>query len=56
MTVSSQSQSFETVIDGIHFGECLRWRDGLLYFVDMYADVVRRPCGSMSAAGSNASR
>jgi sugar lactone lactonase YvrE len=41
MTVSSQSQSFETVIDGIHFGECLRWRDGLLYFVDMYGDVVR---------------
>jgi sugar lactone lactonase YvrE len=40
MTVSSQSQSFETVVDGIHFGECLRWRDGLLYFVDMYGDEV----------------
>jgi sugar lactone lactonase YvrE len=41
MTVSSQSQSFETVLDGIHFGECLRWREGLLYFVDMYGDEVR---------------
>jgi sugar lactone lactonase YvrE len=41
MTVSSQSQSFTTVIDGIHFGECLRWREGLLYFVDMYGDVVK---------------
>jgi sugar lactone lactonase YvrE len=40
MTVSPQSQ-FETVLDGIHFGECLRWRDGLLYFVDMYGDVVK---------------
>lgn len=40
MTVSSQSKSFETVVDGLHFGECLRWRDGLLYFVDMYGDVV----------------
>ena len=40
MTVSSQSK-FETVLDGIHFGECLRWRDGLLYFVDMYGDVVK---------------
>jgi sugar lactone lactonase YvrE len=40
MSVSPQSQ-FETVLDGIHFGECLRWRDGLLYFVDMYGDVVK---------------
>ncbi len=40
MTVSSQSKSFETVVDGIHFGECLRWREGLLYFVDMYGDEV----------------
>jgi sugar lactone lactonase YvrE len=40
MTVPSQSQS-EIVLDGIHFGECLRWRDGLLYFVDMYGDEVR---------------
>jgi sugar lactone lactonase YvrE len=40
MTVSSQAK-FETVLDGIHFGECLRWRDGLLYFVDMYGDVVK---------------
>ncbi|MBN9623055.1 MAG: SMP-30/gluconolactonase/LRE family protein, partial [Actinobacteria bacterium] len=40
MPVSSQSK-FETVIDGIHFGECLRWRDGLLYFVDMYGDSVK---------------
>jgi len=40
MTVSSQAQ-FETVLDGIHFGECLRWRDGLLFFVDMYGDVVK---------------
>jgi sugar lactone lactonase YvrE len=41
MTVSSQSQSFETVLDGVHFAECLRWRGGLLYFVDMYGDVVK---------------
>jgi sugar lactone lactonase YvrE len=40
MTVSTQEQ-FETVLDGIHFGECLRWRDGLLYFVDMYGDLVK---------------
>jgi sugar lactone lactonase YvrE len=40
MTVSSQSK-FETVLDGNHFGECLRWRDGLLYFVDMYGDTVK---------------
>lgn len=40
MTVTSQAK-FETVIDGIHFGECLRWRDGLLFFVDMYGDVVK---------------
>src|ERR1700761_4118859 len=41
MSVSPQSQQFETVLDGIHFGECLRWRHGLLYFVDMYGDEVR---------------
>lgn len=40
MTVTPQSGTFETVVDGIHFGECLRWRDGLLYFVDMYGDEV----------------
>jgi len=40
MTETPQSGTFETVIDGIHFAECLRWRDGLLYFVDMYGDVV----------------
>ena len=40
MAVSSQSGTFETVVDGIHFGECLRWRDGLLWFVDMYGDEV----------------
>lgn len=40
MTISPQSTSFETVLDGIHFGECLRWRDDLLWFVDMYGDVV----------------
>lgn len=40
MTVSSQSK-FETVVEDLHFGECLRWRDGLLYFVDMYGDVVK---------------
>jgi sugar lactone lactonase YvrE len=40
MTATPQSGTFETVVDGIHFGECLRWRDGLLYFIDMYGDVV----------------
>jgi sugar lactone lactonase YvrE len=40
MTVSPRSKSFETVLDGLHFGECLRWRNGLLYLVDMYGDVV----------------
>lgn len=40
MAVSSQSGTFETVVDGIHFGECLRWRDGRLWFVDMYGDQV----------------
>jgi sugar lactone lactonase YvrE len=40
MTVSSQTKAFETIVDGIHFAECLRWRDGRLFFVDMYGDVV----------------
>lgn len=41
MTVSSQPSSSETVIEGLHFAECLRWRDGLLYFCDMYGDNVQ---------------
>ena len=41
MTVSSQASSAETVIEGLHFAECLRWRDGLLYFCDMYGDNVQ---------------
>jgi sugar lactone lactonase YvrE len=31
----------DIVIDGLHFAECLRWRDGLLYFADMYGDNVQ---------------
>ncbi len=31
----------ETVLDRLHFAECLRWRDGLLYFCDMYGDNVQ---------------
>lgn len=31
----------EVVIDGLHFAECLRWREGLLYFCDMYGDNVQ---------------
>ena len=30
----------DIAIDGLHFAECLRWRDGLLYFCDMYGDTV----------------
>ncbi len=41
MNVSSRQSSFETVIDQLNFAECLRWRDGLLYFCDMYADNVQ---------------
>jgi len=41
MTVSSHPSSFETVLDNLHFAECLRWRDGLLHFCDMYADNVQ---------------
>lgn len=40
MTSTHRSGTFETVVDDIHMGECLRWRDGLLYFVDMYGDEV----------------
>jgi sugar lactone lactonase YvrE len=29
-----------TVVEGLHFPECLRWHDGRLYFVDMYGDAV----------------
>jgi sugar lactone lactonase YvrE len=28
------------VVDGLHFPECLRWHEGLLYFSDMYGDSV----------------
>jgi sugar lactone lactonase YvrE len=30
----------DIAVDGLHFPECLRWRDGLLYFSDMYGDRV----------------
>jgi sugar lactone lactonase YvrE len=32
--------SAETIIDGLHFPECLRWRDERLVFVDMYGDAI----------------
>lgn len=41
MSVTSETRRSETVIEGLHFAECLRWRDGLLYFCDMYADNVQ---------------
>ena len=31
----------DVVIDGLHFAECLRWREGRLYFCDMYGDNVQ---------------
>jgi sugar lactone lactonase YvrE len=34
--------AMENVIDGLHFPECLRWREGRLYFCDMYGDNVQR--------------
>lgn len=40
MSTTHRSGTFETVVDGLHMGECLRWHDGLLYFVDMYGDEV----------------
>jgi sugar lactone lactonase YvrE len=40
-TVASGGQA-TTVIDDLHFGECLRWREGSLYFSDMYGDRVQR--------------
>lgn len=36
----------ETFLDGLYFPECLRWRDGQLWFSDMFAgtvNVVRDP-------------
>lgn len=42
MHAASQQSSFETVIDDLNFAECLRWREGSLYFCDMYADNVQR--------------
>jgi sugar lactone lactonase YvrE len=41
MNVTSMPDRSETVIDGLHFAECLRWRNGLLYFCDMYGDNVQ---------------
>jgi sugar lactone lactonase YvrE len=41
--INQQSDSTiapEIVIDGLHFPECLRWRDDRLYFCDMYGDAV----------------
>ncbi|HWV86178.1 MAG TPA: SMP-30/gluconolactonase/LRE family protein [Capillimicrobium sp.] len=32
----------DVVVDGLHFAECLRWRDGALWFSDMYGDSVQR--------------
>ena len=31
----------DVVVDGLHFAECLRWRDGRLWFSDMYGDNVQ---------------
>ncbi len=41
MSVISESKRSEVVIDGLHFPESLRWREGLLYFCDMYGDNVQ---------------
>jgi sugar lactone lactonase YvrE len=30
----------ELAVDGLHFAECLRWHDGLLYLCDMCGDRV----------------
>jgi sugar lactone lactonase YvrE len=30
----------QIAVDGLHFPECLRWHDDLLYFSDMYGDSV----------------
>jgi sugar lactone lactonase YvrE len=29
-----------TVVDGLHFPECLRWHEGRLFFCDMHGDAV----------------
>lgn len=36
----------EVVVDGLYFPECLRWRDGRLWFSDMFAGTVHRTSGT----------
>ncbi|HVX34350.1 MAG TPA: SMP-30/gluconolactonase/LRE family protein [Solirubrobacterales bacterium] len=40
MSTTADPNRIEIALDGLHFAECLRWRDGLLYFSDMYGDSV----------------
>ena len=41
MTEPETSSANATVlVDGLHFPECLRWREGRLFFSDMYGDAV----------------
>ncbi|MHB8431377.1 MAG: SMP-30/gluconolactonase/LRE family protein [Acidimicrobiales bacterium] len=47
----------EPLIEGLHFGECPRWHDGRLWYVDFYAGTVLSaalrpgPAGTLTAAG-----
>jgi sugar lactone lactonase YvrE len=42
MSTVAGREKATTIIDDLHFGECLRWREGWLYFSDMYGDRVHR--------------
>src|SRR5581483_5240694 len=42
MSTVASGEKATTAIDDLHFGECLRWRQGSLYFSDMYGDRVQR--------------
>lgn len=39
-TMSDQRLEAITVVEGVHFAENLRWRDGRLWFSDMYGDRI----------------
>jgi sugar lactone lactonase YvrE len=38
--MSTEATDSRTVVDGLHFPECLRWYEDRLYFCDMHGDAV----------------
>lgn len=42
MTAQTGQPETEIILDGLHFGECLRWHEERLYLCDMYGDSIHR--------------